>query len=252
MGQPPCVSHTRAMQGDRDSKAVAAPASSATPQSVAPDSGSDSANEDLPLQSTSVRRWITLSYWVVLLACVPYWWYSTTIERHPLPLDEIASWTAQEPCPVRLPLRVHLTGARLTRLEENALKSAAQARCLDFERPAVKTKTTLNFIVDSDSQGPPAYSSPTLAYLSGPSVTDDVLAALAIPQAQGPTSATFSRHGQESVKFASKYKLVFSLLNEDLAKGGALDWDVVSALEGGFALAEDHTAQFLLSVHVLL
>lgn len=46
-------------------------------------------------QDDTTRRWITLSYWTVILCCLPYWWISTTIERHELPLDEIAAWQAR-------------------------------------------------------------------------------------------------------------------------------------------------------------
>lgn len=101
-------------------------------------------------QSFAVRRWITISYWTILILCVPYWWTSTTIERHALPLDEIATWqnrgvswrmqsrcarlTARstyrspvttrgvaflvmnvarvlQPCPVQLPLHLDFTGS---------------------------------------------------------------------------------------------------------------------------------------------
>lgn len=37
----------------------------------------------------------------------------------------------------------------------------------------------------------------------------------------------------KAVKYAQRYKLVFSLFNEDLAKGGVRSWDAEEALEGG-------------------
>lgn len=43
-------------------------------------------------QDTRTRRSIVVAYWSVILLCVPYWWYSTTIERHALPLFEMEQW----------------------------------------------------------------------------------------------------------------------------------------------------------------
>lgn len=40
----------------------------------------------------------------------------------------------------------------------------------------------------------------------------------------------FSRDSK-AVKYAQKYKLVFSLLNEDASKGGAPQWDIAEALD---------------------
>ena len=51
-------------------------------------------NDDDPtsFQSAATRRYITLSYWAIIILCIPYWWISTTIERHDIPLDSIAAW----------------------------------------------------------------------------------------------------------------------------------------------------------------
>lgn len=40
-------------------------------------------------QSDRIRRWIVLSYWVVLLLGIPFWWYTTSIERLALPRGRI-------------------------------------------------------------------------------------------------------------------------------------------------------------------
>lgn len=51
------------------------------------------------------------------------------------------------------------------------------------------------------------------------------------PRRKGSPIDQFSQRSK-AVKYAEKYKLVFSLLNEDASKGGILQWDAPSALEG--------------------
>jgi len=69
-------------------------------------------------------------------------------------------------------------------------------------------------------------------------VPDDVAAATRLvdlfmpsPRRQGVPLDQFSQ-SSKAVKYAEKYKLVFSLLNEDASKGGISQWEASSALEG--------------------
>ena len=43
----------------------------------------------LSFQSTTTRRGILISYWVVILAALPLWWYTTAIERLSLPRGKV-------------------------------------------------------------------------------------------------------------------------------------------------------------------
>lgn len=52
----------------------------------------DDANDAASFQNAATRRNITVAYWTVILLCIPYWWFSTTIERHELPLSAVSAW----------------------------------------------------------------------------------------------------------------------------------------------------------------
>lgn len=49
-----------------------------------------------PLVDLTSRRIIVLSFWAILLLGLPFWWYTTTIERLTLPKGQVEAWKSQE------------------------------------------------------------------------------------------------------------------------------------------------------------
>lgn len=116
-------------------------------------------------QAPSIRRWITLSYWTIILLGIPYWWHSTTIERHSLPLHDIEQWQNRgvsfdlsfcggivpvadcdvceslseiQPCPIEFPVTLSLTSQSGSNIQTDTLLeslnqiSRTAERCLVF------------------------------------------------------------------------------------------------------------------------
>lgn len=52
-------------------------------------------------QSLRTRGWIVVCFYLTVLASLPFWLRTTTIERLSLPRANVEAWEAQLPCPVR-------------------------------------------------------------------------------------------------------------------------------------------------------
>lgn len=126
----------------------------------------DSDVDPMSFQSHAKRSQITLAYWAVILLCIPYWWYSTAIERHSLPLSAVSAWNSvdvrgntvscckaikliaahfYQPCPVLLPISLQVEGldntpALITKLNEEASQAKS---CLVF-RDATRSTCRLD------------------------------------------------------------------------------------------------------------
>jgi GPI-anchor transamidase subunit S len=59
----------------------------------------------LSFQSTGVRRAVIGSYWIVILAAIPLWWYTTSITRLSLPTQRVRSLSQQN---LQLPVCLQL------------------------------------------------------------------------------------------------------------------------------------------------
>lgn len=81
-------------------------------------------------QYAGVRRIIILAYWVAIALAVPIWWYTTSIERLPLPISQ-ASQEIQRPLELRVDICVQETIPEYTQLIQDALDRAAGARRLE-------------------------------------------------------------------------------------------------------------------------
>lgn len=119
--------------------------------------------------------------------------------------------------------------------------------------PAAHVKSGQTFFVGSESSSQVEYTSATEAHLppqagearlclrqsgGGTGIlltivcmsTDVAQAIAAALGLESQAASALSKQTRQSVKYSSKYKLVFSLLNEDLAKGGSRTWEVDAAL----------------------
>ncbi|KAF9815498.1 hypothetical protein IEO21_04595 [Rhodonia placenta] len=210
----------------------------ATPATQAPDPAI------LHTESKKTRRLIIASYWIVILLAVPLWWSTTSIERQSLPTANVL---AQQERELVFPVRVHLDTSRYGGVENTILVQEVQ-RQLDSNRdlseaqemrvqilsepsngdtyqvslsrgarePAVQGRQ-LSLDVQTDDQ-----SSPTVLAMQ---LADTIVTLLA------PYTAARDSQTERVVKYAPRYRLAFTLLNEDSASGNAaLTWDIRASL----------------------
>ncbi|PFH49350.1 hypothetical protein AMATHDRAFT_147864 [Amanita thiersii Skay4041] len=182
-------------------------------------------------QNTYLRRSIIASYWLVILLAVPLWWRTTSIERLSLPTSRVAS---QSESYLRLPVRLHLdtpnagaASALQSLLDESARRDPDRWNGLDV----LVSSTKIN-----GNSGDSSYTiinSPTILIdgrkLYYPSndlnALADVLTSLIVP---GSHSYSIQRVAQ----YSPRYRLAFSLLNQDAAAGRPIvDWDITSAID---------------------
>ncbi|ORY92751.1 phosphatidylinositol-glycan biosynthesis class S protein-domain-containing protein [Leucosporidium creatinivorum] len=135
-----------------------------------------------PLVDLPSRRIIVFSFWAILLLGLPFWWYTTTIERLALPKGQV-SGTSYERC----------------------------------QLPGVSTL----------AEGEPVSDPSEFSDLSVPVATEQTLIKVAKTLLDLGSTAADSR----VAKFAPRYKLVFSLLNQDSSTGAALlEWEIQALL----------------------
>ncbi|KAI0035478.1 phosphatidylinositol-glycan biosynthesis class S protein-domain-containing protein [Vararia minispora EC-137] len=149
----------------------------------------------LYFQQPSVRRSILIASWIVILLGVPLWWFTTAIERLPLP-----------------------STARLAFWSTDKLEARAGGRdgytvevVHGLDHPVVKSRHLSVPVHEAVARLP------------------DLLLPLVYPYAAG-----YRRGGLEHLvaQYAPRYKLAFTLLNEDAAAGKAITgWDIHRSIQ---------------------
>ncbi|KAJ7185504.1 phosphatidylinositol-glycan biosynthesis class S protein-domain-containing protein [Mycena filopes] len=177
------------------------------------------------------RRLIITSFWLVILAATPLWWHFTSIERLSLPTSRVHSQTANQ---LRFPVRIQLEGiqdaslpASLQQLIDDRIQRSPQAwKGLDV---SIRSQHDANkpsdlYTVTANDKITPLASGRDLTYpiRSGTlSMLADALSVLLVP----PTDA------HRVAQYSPRYRLAFSLLNEDAAAGKAISgWDISGAI----------------------
>ncbi|KAH9061068.1 phosphatidylinositol-glycan biosynthesis class S protein-domain-containing protein [Lactarius vividus] len=198
----------------------------------------------LLFQKPWIRRWIFGSYLALVLLGLPLWWRTTSIERLSLPTLRIDSLGGKE---LHLPISVAVDAASTGTLSDNLvhrLRSTFESR----KEQAPNLYSHLEFSVDS-FQAPPDTYSVSLSedaqfpiiqnkHLSVPihqgqrprtaSKVPDLLISLLTPYETAPSPGTF-RH--LVAKYSPRYRLSFTLLNEDAAAGKVVvGWDVAKMI----------------------
>ena len=161
------------------------------------------------------RRTIIASYWLVVFLALPLWWYTTNIVRLALPTARV-TFHAQNS--LRLPVRLHFENSPvdLQPLEAKGLHINLDSGISDA-----------TYIVRDHPQ----------TSISGrilrcpPSNAADILASLLAP------SSSYTDSEQRVVQYSPRYRLAFSLLNEDAAAGSpVLGWEITNAIQRTFIL----------------
>ncbi|KAF8068896.1 phosphatidylinositol-glycan biosynthesis class S protein-domain-containing protein [Lyophyllum atratum] len=184
-------------------------------------------------QADYVRRSIISAYWLVIILALPLWWHTTSIERLSLPSSRV---TEQARHDLRIPVRVGLEG------DSNALvlqlqiavdavvrKTPQRWEGLDFQ---IYNKQNVNSvdgsytILNGDEI---AVRGRQLAFpiqrVDSASELADTLSALITPL------ASTSEQDHRTAQYSPRYRLSFTLLNEDAAAGNPYtDWGISNAI----------------------
>ncbi|PCH35059.1 hypothetical protein WOLCODRAFT_139716 [Wolfiporia cocos MD-104 SS10] len=194
-------------------------------------------------ESKTVRRYILASYWVVIILALPLWWTTTSIERQSLPTSDVLSRQSKE---LVFPVHVDIDAGN-SKLDSTVLARGVQSY-LDGNSDVQRSQ--LQIYVSTLHSTPGAYQVSLQsavqdstaeerqlmfsAHLDGEIQTTTDLAmglADALATLLAPYTTLRTAHSDRAVTFAPRYRLAFTLLNEDAASENAvLSWDVANSL----------------------
>ncbi|KAI0318516.1 phosphatidylinositol-glycan biosynthesis class S protein-domain-containing protein [Amylostereum chailletii] len=193
----------------------------------------------LSFEQPRIRRAILASYWAIVLLAVPLWWSTTSIERLALPLSRIDSQSRKEVhFPIRLRLQADASAVDINALAgyiESALQSVGgieQPTNLPRlkKHPDGEGDYTIDIVNDADFPIVESrrLSVPSPLAGSAPGIVSQLLS----PYSSLRTSRRCSGHCEHLVaKYAPRYRLSFTLLNEDATSGKAIaGWDIQRAI----------------------
>ncbi|EIN08399.1 hypothetical protein PUNSTDRAFT_103264 [Punctularia strigosozonata HHB-11173 SS5] len=183
---------------------------------------------DNELITTVTRPRILASYWAIILLAVPLWWWATSIERLSLPEDEIWDISEQK---LRFPIHLALDPAASGIKAEDQAVQRLRARLQQRQEPlelqvdanALNSPNTYHISVDPHIPAP---------ILQGRDVSlPDTTALERLSELFALYPEEVASHGHRVAQYAPRYRLAFSLLNEDAAEGkAALTWDVRTSI----------------------
>ncbi|KAL8292624.1 hypothetical protein RQP46_001236 [Phenoliferia psychrophenolica] len=195
-------------------------------------------------QDLWTRRAVTLAFWAVALVGVPYWWTTTTIERRPLPLSQLQQWSRKAPCYLRPPVSLSILSlsSPQTKTDGKHLLDPSQleASCIDLvpaqsgERttPGGVEPTEYSLVEEPGQRGGLGISRRTFRVGQDTSDGDKRALAATLLGLDGGDRDGVQESDPRVVKFAPRFTLVFTLMNQDATQGGALlDWDIQHLLE---------------------
>ncbi|OCB84913.1 hypothetical protein A7U60_g8135 [Sanghuangporus baumii] len=187
----------------------------------------DEAVKNVSFQSDRTRRTILLSYWIVVLLAIPLWWSTTSIARLRLPEERVSNLHSRK---LKFPLRATLEGG----LTESVARDVEEA----LRRRVHELRLDGSFSVDIRSSSEGAYEVSLNADAKETHVEGRklILGAKSLSSedmrdiiSNSLSSLWLDGFGpdQQIVQFSPRYRLAFSLMNEDTAAGGSpLGWGV--------------------------
>ncbi|KAI0828705.1 phosphatidylinositol-glycan biosynthesis class S protein [Trametes gibbosa] len=203
----------------------------------------------LCFESSRTRRLIIASYWAVVLLAVPLWWKSTSIERLSLPTSRVHAQRSRE-LSYAAEVQVQTTSAfevqSLVKKIQDAPqldRSALQASALNVQLGiGGNSNSTYNVVLEQGHSeavvdgrklrfglGPAAMDSEKTSPAVSIETLADTLTKLLAPYA---THSVTQMQTQRVMKYSPRYRLAFTLLNEDSSSGtAALSWDVQEAIQ---------------------
>ncbi|KAI9065234.1 hypothetical protein FKP32DRAFT_1647900 [Trametes sanguinea] len=197
----------------------------------------------LCFENVRTRRLIIASYWVVVLLAIPLWWKTTSIERLSLPTSRVHAQRSKE---LYFPVNVNV-GTLNADDDVPVVKAVAAALQQDSVqltgggvdvrmRTGVSSDAAYRVVFDqglheSVVDGRELHVPMDIATTHEGVVQDlkSILERLLAPYGSPASSA----QTQRVMKYSPRYRLAFTLLNEDAASGNAaMAWEVQGAIEG--------------------
>ncbi|KAK7044600.1 GPI transamidase component PIG-S [Favolaschia claudopus] len=177
-------------------------------------------------QSDYIRRLIIASYWLFIIAAIPLWWHITSIERLSLPTARVHAQAANH---LRFPVQIQLENVQdpsiSTSLQKLLDDRIHKSQGLDVQvRHQNDPANPIDSYVVRAAEGVPSANERHLTHPVRPATLSklaDLLTLLLVP----PTDA------HRVAQYSPRYRLAFTLLNEDAAAGGAISgWDISGAI----------------------
>ncbi|KAL5499115.1 GPI17 [Sanghuangporus vaninii] len=190
----------------------------------------DEAVKNVSFQSDRTRRKILLSYWIVVLLAIPLWWSTTSIARLRLPEERVNNLHSRK---LKFPLRATLEGdfsELVARDIEEALRRRVHESRLDgtfsVDICSSRHKGEGAYEVSLNADAKETHVEGRKLILGAKSLSSEDIRDVI---SNSLTSLWLEGFGpdQQIVQFSPRYRLAFSLMNEDTAAGGSpLGWDV--------------------------
>ncbi|OSD05225.1 hypothetical protein PYCCODRAFT_1432983 [Trametes coccinea BRFM310] len=194
----------------------------------------------LCFENVRTRRLIIASYWVVVLLAIPLWWKTTSIERLSLPTSRVRAQRSKE---LRFPVNVDIgalhadddapiakhIGAALQQDPLQVAESGVDVRV----QVGLTSEAAYRVVLDREVREPAIEGRelhiPTDYDTTHKEALKETLEKLLAPY----ESSTLLSHTQRVMKYSPRYRLAFTLLNEDAASGNAaMAWEVQAAIQG--------------------
>ncbi|KAG6335447.1 hypothetical protein ID866_3646 [Astraeus odoratus] len=167
------------------------------------------------------RRLILASYWIVIFLAIPFWWRLTSIERKGLPSTRVHSQLERRPIfPVHVQVdpssfreRAPILATDLNKLLARSTRVSSTWQNLDIHVDASHNEgAVLQFrlaVMFQCAIQQPRYLTLSEEDASSAVRVADLLTALLAPETSSPV--------QRVAQYAKRYRLAFTLLNEDAA-----------------------------------
>ncbi|EIW78395.1 hypothetical protein CONPUDRAFT_167417 [Coniophora puteana RWD-64-598 SS2] len=192
----------------------------------------------LTYENVQTRWFVLSSYWIVIILALPFWWRTTSIERLSLPSHRIRAQVEERPrLAVTLALDRSSFGTQVDSVasEVNGLleASASSSRWRGIDaKVVVGADEKSSYTV---SAGKSTVVGNRSLVLSSEDVKRPTRIAELLSDLVAPYMATADNLPERVIQYAPRYRLAFSLLNENAAsKSGATGWDVQRAISKHF------------------
>ncbi|KAH9899174.1 phosphatidylinositol-glycan biosynthesis class S protein-domain-containing protein [Cubamyces lactineus] len=185
----------------------------------------------LCFESVRTRRLIIASYWIVVLLAVPLWWKTTSIERLSLPTSRVYAQRGRE---LNFPVEVGVESAdaSIARQLQGAIQQdkSVAGGAIDIQfRAGHESNSAYKVVLDPDVRSPLIQGRD----LRVPPTSENEQLKDTLVQLLAPYNAhTSEPQTQRVMTYSPRYRLAFTLLNEDAASGNAaMAWDVQGAIQ---------------------
>ncbi|KAG9124050.1 GPI transamidase component [Ceratobasidium sp. 392] len=191
---------------------------------------------------------ITLAYWTVIIVCLPVWWILTTVQRLPLPAAEVKDAGSRV---LRIPIGVDInvldslcdTSTFATNVQQGwdtrrSIEKGDIWDALDIRISALGSRrldtsaATYQVTIRQGYEDDPTVVRTRSIEVYSRSGCDQHLVDKVVSSLHELLTPLIQNTELRVTQYAPRYRLAFSLLNEDASDGGAVSgWQVEKAIE---------------------